>query len=277
MERVEKVLLLAVLGVALMIVAVMSFLPEGVKADTRDTSPTQDPPAGLAPETSKGLPEAGGKTLADLMGPTAPKEEPTPQETAKKITETPPVLEDAGGGAATVKNAPGQKAAAQPSEPEPAAQPDSDKARVAMEYVLNPDYLQYVVKQGDTLGQILDEVCGGQEALDDILAVNEQLKLNPHLIRPGSALLIPKFAIRPKSRRKPRATKPTPVSERIVEGPAKEAARELYTVQAGDSLWKIASRRVGNKNASAYVARIQEINPQARGMIRPGMKLRLPR
>jgi nucleoid-associated protein YgaU len=306
MERIEKVLLLAVLGVALMIVAVMSFLPEGVEpgggkgskvaAATGVRPDPTAPPAGT--EMGKGIGDLiGAPASKESEGDVAPKtltpvEDPGKSDAAKsEAGKSEAGKSDAAPSAATksgseVGGAPG-KEPAKPEDPATAPKQDS-RLRVAFQYALSPDYLEYIVQQGDSLQRIVQRVCGSSESLDDVLKVNEELRTNPHLIREGFRLLIPKSAVRsasapvsePSGKAGPTETLPTPLAltkPPIAARPsAARAEAGLYTVQAGDTLWKIAVRRRGAKAANAYVAQIQEDNPAARGTLYPGMRLRLP-
>ena len=49
-----------------------------------------------------------------------------------------------------------------------------------------------------------------------------------------------------------------------------------YTVKAGDSLWRIADRTYGRKNAERMVRAIQDANPGLGDALKPGQRLVLP-
>ena len=53
---------------------------------------------------------------------------------------------------------------------------------------------------------------------------------------------------------------------------------ESYLVQAGDSLWKIAERRVGARGAAAYIGQIVAANASIRDRdtLRAGERIVLP-
>jgi nucleoid-associated protein YgaU len=326
MERIEKVLLLAVLGVALMIVAVMSFLPEGVEPGNKSKSSQVSAATGTggAGRTGSGttVPESGSekdKGIAELIGGSKPgdvgprtltpldgaqpgggKPDPGKPESGKPDAAKTDGAKTEAGQPGTKPETPGESAGSpgtEPAKPGPAAAPKQDsRLRVAFQYSLDPDYLEYIVQPGDSLQRVMQRVCGTTETLDDVLKVNEELRTNPHLIREGFRLLIPKSAVRPAGkpggapveasiseptgRAAPAETKPTPLA--VTKPPVSErpsvarTEQGVYTVQAGDTLWKIAVRRRGAKAANAYVAQIQENNPAARGTLYPGMRLRLP-
>lgn len=54
------------------------------------------------------------------------------------------------------------------------------------------------------------------------------------------------------------------------------AAGTSYTVKAGDSLWRIADRTYGRKNADKMVAAIKQANPGLGDNVREGQKIVLP-
>jgi LysM repeat protein len=49
-----------------------------------------------------------------------------------------------------------------------------------------------------------------------------------------------------------------------------------YTVKPGDSLWRIAERTYGRKNADKMVAAIKQANPGLGDGVRDGQKIVLP-
>jgi nucleoid-associated protein YgaU len=61
--------------------------------------------------------------------------------------------------------------------------------------------------------------------------------------------------------------------------PEAASAATTYTVQNGDSLWKIAERAVGRKNADKRIAEIRRLNPELHGdaPLRVGQKIKLPK
>lgn len=58
--------------------------------------------------------------------------------------------------------------------------------------------------------------------------------------------------------------------------PATTASGTSYTVKAGDSLWRIADRTYGRKNAEKMIAAIKQANPGLTDSVREGQKLVLP-
>lgn len=59
-------------------------------------------------------------------------------------------------------------------------------------------------------------------------------------------------------------------------GAVPAAAGTSYTVKAGDSLWRIAERTYGRKNADKMIAAIKQANPGLGDGVREGQKIVLP-
>ena len=65
----------------------------------------------------------------------------------------------------------------------------------------------------------------------------------------------------------------------VAERPAAAAASgtEVYTVKPNDSLWKIAAKRYGDRNADRMIKEIRRLNPDLRGdLVRVDQKLVVP-
>lgn len=74
----------------------------------------------------------------------------------------------------------------------------------------------------------------------------------------------------------PSFAQPGTSSERPTAGSAPVAGGTTYTVKAGDSLWLIASRAYGRKNADRMIGEIRAANPGVDESLRPGQKLVMP-
>lgn len=61
-----------------------------------------------------------------------------------------------------------------------------------------------------------------------------------------------------------------------MDAPAQTASANLYTVQAGDSLWRIAQVQAGNPSAVAAIKDLNRDVLRGSDVVRPGMTLRLP-
>lgn len=69
---------------------------------------------------------------------------------------------------------------------------------------------------------------------------------------------------------------PIPVGGSTSGAPTGSAARK-YTIKAGDSLWKIAEREVGRKQAKQFLDQVLELNPGLESdRIREGQVIQLP-
>jgi nucleoid-associated protein YgaU len=132
-----------------------------------------------------------------------------------------------------------------PPQPVPMIQPVEVKA--------------YVAQPGDSLSRIAARVFGRntEEARQKIIALNPSLADNPDLIVVGRSYRLPSDA-----------------KEASIVTPVRVA--KTYTVQSGDSLWRIAQRHLGDGNRGDEIARLNRDvldNPDA---LQVGMTLRLP-
>ncbi len=224
MEKVEKILLLAVLGVALMIIAVMSFLPEpgqggggtpvaagpGTGAEIPSASAVEE---STGPETAPSSPSAAGKTsIGELLGNEALPDsaggpEAAGEETGREIAKLVGFDPKASEGESMDPDSTGGRTE---GEPEPltledgAAPPkvgeEESSGRLEPEVALavqspHPDYLEVEVRQGDCLSSLVERVCGcaHPRVLDLVTAANGLE--DPNALRVGMRLLIPKEAV----------------------------------------------------------------------------------
>lgn len=117
----------------------------------------------------------------------------------------------------------------------------------------------YVVKQGDNLWKIAEEIYGsGYNWID--LAKENALK-NPNILIAGQELKVPKVEPRLITKQQPKTLAP-------IEG-------ETYTVVRGDNLWTIALRAYGDGYQWVKIARENNLaNPN---LIHAGNVLKIPR
>lgn len=117
----------------------------------------------------------------------------------------------------------------------------------------------YVVKQGDNLWKIAEEIYGsGYNWID--LAKENTLK-NPNILIPGQELKVPKVEPRLITKQQPKTLAP-------IEG-------ETYMVVRGDNLWTIALRAYGDGYQWVKIARENNlVNPN---LIHAGNVLKIPR
>jgi LysM repeat protein len=121
----------------------------------------------------------------------------------------------------------------------------------------------YVVKQGDTLGEIASRELGSFGKWTEIQKLNANL--DPAKVRPGMKLTLPGAAKIAANDAKP---KPVSASATPV------ASSSGYTVKKGDTLSSIAAKALGN---SSRWVEIKRLNPEIRAdRLVAGMHLRLP-
>lgn len=114
----------------------------------------------------------------------------------------------------------------------------------------------YVVKSGDTLGEIAQYQLGTSRRWKEIVAVNPGL--DPNKLRLGQTLVLP-----PADPGAPAPTVAREATSAPAEGSAKPASATrsapTYRVAAGDSLWRIAQRTLGDGNRWREIA---ALNPK---------------
>ncbi|MCF8083335.1 MAG: LysM peptidoglycan-binding domain-containing protein [Deltaproteobacteria bacterium] len=125
---------------------------------------------------------------------------------------------------------------------------------------------EYVVQEGDWLTKILRKKgvlqnYDADELLEVLRQLNDSLK-NINLIRPGEKIVI--------------LVKVMPKEKETLKAPY-----HTYTVQAGDSLHKLASERYGLSDKTftkRYLPLLKKYNPTVKDpdIIHPGQKIRLP-
>lgn len=130
---------------------------------------------------------------------------------------------------------------------------------------------EYVAVPGDSLSRMASRLMGASTPANQaaIVALNPSLQKDPSKILAGVKYRIPMdawAAAMGNSASTPRTETSTPP----------ERKTRVYEVKAGDSLWKIAEREVGNANA---ISQIKQLNADALGdsdVVKVGMKLKLP-
>jgi len=124
-------------------------------------------------------------------------------------------------------------------QPEPRAQPPASKGRT------------YTVQSGDTMGQIAIDQLGAFKQLALLQAANPSV--DPAHMTVGTELVLPEV--------------PATETASATPSPAKQPATAVqggrtYTVAAGDSLWSIAARELGNGNRYREIASLNpKVNP----------------
>lgn len=129
------------------------------------------------------------------------------------------------------------------------------------------------VKSGDSLSELAAEHLGSAGDWKRIMAVNPELD-KPEHITIGMKLRIPVDAPEPAEATRERGSGGAATAER--DRPIEPPAARTYTVKAGDNLYRIAAKLLGDGE------RFNEIYQANRGVLdspddlRPGMELKLP-
>ncbi len=184
-------------------------------------------------------------------------------------------------------------------------------ATVANKPPVIPGSKSYVVVQGDTLPAIAKKIYGPEEGnrmvnIDRIFQANLGILKSPSLVVVGQKLVIPPLpkptgaaAPTPVARpttpadvlpstlfEKPRtASESTTIAEKVqsllkrapATTPAPTPEGRWYTIQDGDSLWKIASSQLGAGSRWDEIYKLNvDVLPSQDTSLKPGTRLRLP-
>jgi len=151
----------------------------------------------------------------------------------------------------------------QPAEGETAIPPDTTEAQPGEEAAINePPALEdgvYVVRSGDTLGQIAFIY---NVSVEDIMAANGLT--NPDVLEVGQQLTIPEAGFADS----PAASTPTPSGETTDETEGQEI---VHIVQAGDNLFRIGLRYGFTVDELAEYNGIVDVNS-----LEVGQEIRIP-
>lgn len=316
MEKVEKILLVAVLGVALLIVGVMAALPPDVgsqietSSDVTGVDPTGSRATAMRERAEDGRREVGRRDVSsnaifdsmrdrdgerskeyepiDLNGesPVAAGHGASPASSGGEKHDSEaggPELET-GQGSGTGGSVVSERELVAGSNADASGALASAGAKIAYrEFSSHPvysDYYVYRVQRDDTLSQIAADYCvGGAAAIEAIVKVNEKLAIDPRDLSAGEDIIIPKAIVLPADERHKREL------ERVqkARSPSRPIAKDLprgandYVVKKGESLWTIAVAHVGARRANAFIEQIRSMNPQIRGdLVRGGDHITLP-
>lgn len=222
-------------------------------------------------------------TLAPLPTPDAmaiPETSPTPPPPALMPQETPVIV---------------RQAETLPSLPQPQPQPTAARN--------DPNAQIHIVQKGESLASIAQKYYGAQEgsrasAIQRLYEANKDILESPDKIQAGHKLVIPNAQRQQKSNasqtllqkfsdlieRQPTSAAPkTQEKPLITEKPASPTQKTTptlkvveYTVQKGDTLWKIAERTLGDGHKMGLLIELNKDQLKNPDDIRVGMKLRVP-
>jgi nucleoid-associated protein YgaU len=162
-----------------------------------------------------------------------------------------------------------------------------------------PNGRVYTVVDGDNLGSIAKKVYGLDEGnrmvnIKRIAQANQGVLPSPNEVRVGQKLIIPPLPASPTTTKAPVAPAvntnrpmdvlPQKLFEKVealgrrapAPAPAPVAEGRWYTVQSGDSLWKIAASQLGSGTRCDEIAKLNAETLNSSGTLDVGMKLRLP-
>jgi phage tail protein X len=147
-------------------------------------------------------------------------------------------------------------------------------------------YRLYRVVRGDTFSALVERWTGGLENLGLVRALNEEI--DPDALKEGQLLRFPlvddaELRAAHAARQAPRSDRRAPfVAPAPAPAPGRAAGTAVlgadYEIQRGESLWSIAEKQVGVRQAEAYVRAILAANPriQDASRVRAGDRITLP-
>jgi nucleoid-associated protein YgaU len=141
---------------------------------------------------------------------------------------------------------------------------------------LPADARTHVIGAGDTLAILAEQYYGQQSYAGYLVEVNPGL--NPNRLIVGTRILVPHTpgdtsVINPiLATPKPPAKRPAPAT--TAARPA--ASGETYTVQSGDSLWRIAKRSLGDESRWREIFELNRNTLKSPDRLAIGQVLKLP-
>ncbi len=168
----------------------------------------------------------------------------------------------------------------EPSRPAPTPAPVIAEQRPA---VVAPKFIRHVVQSGETFETLAERYYGARELHTAISKANPMV--DPTRLRPGREVLVPEDPTNVQG--KP-AAESSPVPRVVTGGeaaappkpqttPAAAFVEEEYTVEAGDSLAKIAKKKLGSESFADAIFEANKDRLSSPEKIKPGQKLRIPR
>lgn len=253
------------------------------------------------------LPLPSMERLLDQLTPTIRKDQAATinVDTPGRAAEPPSV---SGRQTATAVPQPRLEPAAEPKAPEtPTKAADARElvkpATAVSKPVIIPGSTIYTTVSGDNLGVVAKKVYGPEEGnrvanIQRIFHANETTLKSADRVPVGMKLVIPpalpKLSTTPAAPATPADVLPATLFERLkttttiseklqslskgalAPTPAPASDARWYTVQNGDSLWKIAASQLGNASRCDEIAKLNAEILKSRDALDVGMKLRLP-
>lgn len=175
------------------------------------------------------------------------------------------------------------------------------KANTGSSYKINSVSTKnsYIVKSGDSLGRIAIKYYGAaignkQATVDLIFQANSNILSYPDDIAIGQKLIMPSLGgseLQPDNKRKATARKSNEdklmetglfekvgraIKNIVVADKKRTSPLSVYTVKDGDSLWEIASKRLGSGARYREIIKLNNSIIKAADDLAPNMKLKLP-
>ena len=139
---------------------------------------------------------------------------------------------------------------------------------------------EYTAKPGDTLSRIASLLPGGNSRAnrDAIARLNPSLQKDPNRVIAGRTYLLPASAMDASTA--VASARPAPGSSGArrpaADAPRRTRPAEVYVVQPGDNLTRIAISQLGSAEALPLLRELNKDLLNGSDMIRPDMKLKLP-
>lgn len=256
MGNLEKLLVVGVLVVVIAILGISLFW-------TNDVATLPEAPAGTTSEMAAGTPVGDLGIGAQPLSVVSPN--PASPATATGAT---PLDSTAAPGVGVTPNL-------------MANQPVSTPMTAGEE-----NYASYTIKSGDTLDKIAK---AHKVSVAEIMKLNEGL--DPKRLRIGKTLLLPKDAggavlsgSTPADTKSPSASKPAEsTAKELNKEPAKKSEELVptgrvtnYTVEKGDTFWKIAKKVYGDGAQWKKILNANKEKCPTENSLKPGMKLSIP-
>lgn len=171
----------------------------------------------------------------------------------------------------------------EPMTDEESEVPEPDPVKSSMSKVY------YAVCKGDNLADIAEKSYGALEGnrkvnIIRIFEANRKLLTSPHEIYVGQKLVIPPLRVSVPDKKRTGGVFPSSMFEKVksigrnhLSTDKREAKQsEQYTVQEGDSLWRIAAEQLGDGNRYKEISKLNAVILEHEDRLAVGMRLSMP-